>query len=102
MTVLTYAPDNSGILRPLWDTRIAKLINGKTPDLWSLFGGTAHVPLLLVWGEASDILRSGTIDRMRATHPDMRLVSLPRIGHAPTLNEPPIVAAMRAFLDEQA
>jgi hypothetical protein len=30
----------------------------------------------------------------------MRLVSLPRIGHAPTLNEPTIVAAMRTFLDE--
>ena len=50
MTALTYAPDGGGMLRPLWDTRIARLINGKTPDLWSLFGGTVHVPLLLVWG----------------------------------------------------
>jgi pimeloyl-ACP methyl ester carboxylesterase len=100
MTALTYAPDGGGMLRPLWDTRIARLINGKTPDLWSLFGGTVHVPMLLVWGEASDILLPATIARMRTMHPGMRLVSLPRIGHAPTLNEPPIVAAMRMFLDE--
>ena len=100
MTALTYAPDGGGVLRPLWDTRIAKLINGKTPDLWSLFGGIVHIPLLLVWGEASDILLPPTIARMRGIHPDMRLVSLPRIGHAPTLNEPPIVTAMRTFLDE--
>jgi pimeloyl-ACP methyl ester carboxylesterase len=37
MTALTYAPDANGTLRPLWDTRIAQLLNGRTPDLWALF-----------------------------------------------------------------
>src|SRR5579872_5023180 len=32
MTALTYAPDSDGMLRPVWDTRIAQLLNGKTPD----------------------------------------------------------------------
>ena len=39
MTALTYAPDGDGMLRPVWDTRIAGLMNGGTPDLWALFGG---------------------------------------------------------------
>ena len=44
MAALTYAPDGDGRLRPLWDTRIARLINGRTPDLWSLFGGAGASP----------------------------------------------------------
>ena len=56
MAALTYAPDGDGMLRPIWDTRIARLLNGRTPDLWALFAALAHLPLLLVRGEASDIL----------------------------------------------
>ena len=100
MAALTYAPGNDGMLRPVWDTRIAGLLNGGTPDLWPLFGALAHVPLLLVRGEASDILLPATVARMQATRPDMAVVSLPGIGHAPTLAEPEIVAALQAFLDD--
>lgn len=99
MTELTYAPDGNGMLRPVWDTRIARLVNGETPDLWALFGGIAHLPLLLVWGEVSDILLPATIERMRTLHPDMTMVSLPGIGHAPTLTEPSVIEALRGFLD---
>ena len=99
MTALTYAPDSTGVLKPLWDIRIARLMNGKTPDLWALFGGIVHVPVLLIWGEASDILLPATIERMRRTHPNMTVVSLPGVGHAPTLNEPAVVAALRDFIE---
>jgi len=98
MAALTYTPDGEGRLRPAWDTRIAKLLNGKTPDLWELFGALAHLPLLLVRGEASDILLPDTVARMRAMRPDMSVVSLPGIGHAPTLAEPEVVAALHEFL----
>ena len=99
MAALTYAPDGDGMLRPTWDTRIARLLNGKTPDLWALFAGLAHVPLLLVRGEASDILLPDTVAHMQALRPDMAMISLPGIGHAPTLGEPEVVAILRAFLD---
>jgi pimeloyl-ACP methyl ester carboxylesterase len=102
MAALTYAPDGDGMLRPGWDTRIARLLNGKTPDLWPLFGALAHLPLLLVHGEASDILLPNTVARMQMAHPGMAVVSLPGIGHAPTLGEPEIVAALIAFLDRVA
>ena len=65
-----------------------QLINGKTPDLWALFGGLAHLPLLLVRGEVSDILLPATVARMQAMRPDMTVAALPDIGHAPTLAEP--------------
>jgi pimeloyl-ACP methyl ester carboxylesterase len=99
MAALTYAPDGDGRFRPLWDTRIARLMNGKTPDLWSLFGGLTHLPLMLVHGEASDILLPETVARMQARRPDMVLASLPRIGHAPTLAEPDVLSALQVFVD---
>jgi pimeloyl-ACP methyl ester carboxylesterase len=99
MAALTYAPDGDGRLRPLWDTRIARLVNSRTPDLWALFGGLTHLRLLLVHGEASDILLPATVTRMRTERPDMVLASLPGIGHAPTLAEPAVLAALRAFVD---
>ena len=82
-----------------WDTRIARLLNGRTPDLWPLFGALAHLPLLLVRGEASDILLPATVARMQAMRPDMVVVTLPGIGHAPTLTEPDDPRRTAAFLD---
>lgn len=102
MAALTYAPAADGRLRPLWDTRIAQLLNGATPDLWALFGGLSHLPLLLVRGEVSDILLPETVQRMRTQRPDMAIVSLPGIGHAPTLAEPEVLAALHAFVDRVA
>ena len=36
---------------------------------------------------------------MQAVRPDMVLATLPGIGHAPTLTEPEMLAALRAFID---
>ncbi len=99
MARLTYAPGADGRWHPVWDTRIAKLLRRKTPDLWPLFGAMAHLKLLLVHGEASNILLPATVARMAAARPDMEMVSLPGIGHAPTLGEPRVVAALCDFLE---
>jgi len=102
MAALTYEPGTDGRFHPLWDTAIASLLNRPPPLLWPLFGALAHVPLLLAWGEASDILLPPTVAAMRAARPDMAVVSLPGIGHAPTLAEPPVLQAIAAFLDRVA
>jgi pimeloyl-ACP methyl ester carboxylesterase len=99
MAALTYAPGPDGRFHPLWDTRIAQLLTVPAPDLWPLFGAVNHLPMLLAWGEASTILLPETVARMRAVRPDMDVVSLPGIGHAPTLTEPAVVDALRRFLD---
>lgn len=99
MAELTYQPGADGRWHPVWDTRIARLLGGPIPDLWSLFGALAHLPVLLVRGSVSNILLAGTVSRMQAAHPGMEVVTLPGIGHAPTLQEPPALAAIQRFLD---
>ncbi len=98
MAELTYQPGADGRWHPLWDTRIARLLNGPVPDLWSLFGALARVPVLLIRGAVSNILLAGTVSRMQAAHPGMEVVTLPGIGHAPTLLEPVALSAIHAFL----
>ena len=78
MAELTYAPGPDGRWHPLWDTRIARLLDAPTPDLWTLFGALAHVPVLLIRGAVSNILLPGTVSRMQAIRPDMAVVSPPR------------------------
>ncbi len=99
----TFAPDGDGLWRPRWDLRIVRQAVGEgagaAPDLWAFFGGLAHVKLMLIWGEASTLLEAPTVARMQRLRPDMRVVSLPGTGHAPTLTEAPCIAALDAFLD---
>ena len=98
MAALTYGPGADGRWHPLWDTRIARLLDAPTPDLWPLFGAMARLPLLLVRGMESNILSAETAARMQAARPDMTLVAIPGVGHAPTLGEPAAAAAIGAFL----
>jgi hypothetical protein len=72
MAKLTYQPGADGRWHPVWDTRIARLRDVPTPDLWTLFGALAHVLTLLVRGGVSNILLPGAVSRMQAIRPDMR------------------------------
>ena len=102
MAELTYQPGLDGRWHPLWDTRIAQLLRRPPPDLWPLFGSLAHLPVLLIRGAVSDILLPETVTRMQAAHPDLTVVELPGIGHAPILTEPPALAAIQTFLTQNA
>ena len=95
---LTYAPGPDGRFHPLWDTRIARLLHGATPDLWRLFGALAGIPTLLIHGGRSSVLLGATVARMRESRPDMGVLRLAEVGHAPTLAEPEIAAGLRQFL----
>lgn len=98
----TYALAEDGRFRPRWDTRIAQASvgaeAGAPPDLWPYFGALAHLPLMLVWGQESHLLSADTVALMRRARPDLRLVTLPGTGHAPTLEEPAAVVGLNAFL----
>ena len=98
---LTYAPDGDGVWHPRWDTRIAQALSaqGAPLPLWGAFGALAHAPLMLVRGAVSDLLAAPTAARMRAMRPDMRFVEVAGCGHCPTLEEPPVVAALDHFLE---
>jgi pimeloyl-ACP methyl ester carboxylesterase len=51
-----------------------------------------------VRGETSDILSEKTAAKMIKRHPDARLAIVPRVGHAPILDEPEAIDAIRHFL----
>lgn len=99
MARLTYAPGLDGRWHPSWDTRIVRLLKGPMRDLWPLFGGLAHVPLLLVRGVISDVLLEPTVRRMQTLRPEMAVVEIEGIGHAPTLGEPEALVWMDVFLE---
>ncbi|OYW51048.1 MAG: alpha/beta hydrolase [Novosphingobium sp. 28-62-57] len=85
-----------------YDMKIAEPFEapaGATPqvDMWPMFDALATRPLLVLRGETSDILSAETAANM-ASRPGVELVTLPRIGHAPTLDEPESIAAIRRLL----
>ena len=98
MAALTYAPAADGRWRPLWDTRIAALLDAPPPDLWPLFGALEPFPLLVLRGALSNILSAATLARMGERHGAMTAVTVPDVGHAPSLAEPEVVAALQIFL----
>ena len=58
------------------------------------------VPLLILRGELSDILARPAGERMAAELPRARLVEVPGVGHAPTMDEPQARAAIDAWVAE--
>ena len=69
------------------------------PDLWYLIG-RIKAPTLLVRGAQSDILSKETARKMEAVMLDCRLVEVPGVGHAPTLEEPEALEAVKAFFTD--
>jgi pimeloyl-ACP methyl ester carboxylesterase len=85
-----------------YDMKIAepfKQPNGAAPpDLWPTLRGLADKPVLLIRGALSDVLSGATLDRMQRELPQAEVLTLPRVGHAPTLDEPECVAAIGRLL----
>ncbi|MEA3067152.1 MAG: hypothetical protein QOK41_559 [Sphingomonadales bacterium] len=78
--------------------------SGPTPtiDMWPLFTALGSKPLLVVRGEVSDLLSASALEKMKEAVPTLKSVTVPGVGHAPTLSEPEAVAAIDAFLDDVA
>lgn len=72
--------------------------NEAGPDMWPTIDALATRPLLVVRGERSDILRAETAEKMVARVPGAELVTVERVGHAPTLDEPAAVAGIERLL----
>jgi len=88
-----------------YDMRIAEPFNaagGLLPDMWPAFRSLSGIPTLLLRGAASDLLSAATAKKMKAALPDLRVVTVPRVGHPPTLAEPQAQAAIADLLAEVA
>lgn len=67
-------------------------------DLWPAFDALADTPLLVLRGEKSDILEKAGATKMLKKHKGAKLVTVPGVGHAPSLDEPEAQDAIRGFL----
>ena len=85
-----------------YDMKIAEPFN--TPeataefDLWPAYKALAGRPVLAVRGELSDLLSAETLARMGEEIPDAQTVTVPRVGHTPSLGEPEARAAIARLL----
>jgi pimeloyl-ACP methyl ester carboxylesterase len=96
----TFRHGDDGLLHVDWDTAIAKALASQPdpPDLWPLFHSLRRLPILSVRGALSDILTSKTQAKMLNTHPDMKIMTVDGVGHAPSLEEPEVEIAIDELL----
>ncbi len=101
----TFREGEDGMLHFDWDVNLAKPMRRRgagLPDLWALFRALREVPVLSFRGEISDVLSPETFERMGEGMPKLTRVTVPGVGHTPTLAEPEVLAALDAFLDQTA
>lgn len=92
-------------LVPRSDPAIAMPFKALTPEiaaageaaLWAAYDQVA-CPTLLLRGAESDLLSRATAQEMTQRGPRARLVEFAGVGHAPTLQQPEQVGAVREFL----
>lgn len=95
-----------GTISFAYDPAIAQSVVGDDPqtvppDLWPLWELLDAVPVLVVRGALSDLLSAATMQEMARRHTGGYAgVEVPRVGHAPILDEPAALAAIEAFLKE--
>lgn len=89
-----------------YDPAISDSIAGDDPqtvpaDLWPLWELLGDVPVLVVRGALSDLLSAETEQEMARRHAGpYASVEVPRVGHAPILDEPVALAAIKAFCED--
>jgi pimeloyl-ACP methyl ester carboxylesterase len=97
--VLRQRPDGRWMWKmdPAYIEQRVKIGPPERPALWPALQRVA-CPTLVVWGSDSDVLSEAQARRMVDTLADGELVTVSGIGHAPTLVEPAVVAALERFL----
>jgi pimeloyl-ACP methyl ester carboxylesterase len=97
-------PDGDGFV-PHYDPGIARPVAALTPELaaageallWQAYE-RLRVPTLLLRGAESDLLSSATAQAMTQRGPRAKLVEFAGVGHAPMLQQPDQIAAVKEFL----
>lgn len=89
-----------------YDMRIAEPFANLGPqdsvDMWPALRRLAGRPMLVLRGELSDVLSARTVARMEQEIEGLESVTIPRTGHAPTLEEPEAQSAIARMLGRVA
>lgn len=85
-----------------YDMKIAEPFakaDGAAPvDLWPAFATLGGRPMLALRGALSDLLSEATLAEMAERLPEAEVLTVPDVGHAPTLDEPEAAAAIDRLL----
>lgn len=71
---------------------------GAVADGWPYYHALAGRPVLVLRGEYSDLLSDAVFERMATEIPDVEVVTVPGVGHAPDLSEPEATQAIDRLL----
>jgi len=96
----SYAETGEGLALD-YDPKIRDAILNTTTegeDYWPRLRRMSNVPTLLLRGENSDILSERTVQKMRRSKPDIRIVTVKGRGHVPFLDEPEVISAIDELL----
>ncbi|WP_340589380.1 alpha/beta hydrolase [Erythrobacter alti] len=95
---------NSGRISFDYDMKIAEPLAAEqeSPDMWPLFDALAGIPVMVLRGELSDLLSTQTVEKMQSRMPALEAVTVPGVGHVPTLEEPAAQAAIARLLEKVA
>lgn len=93
---------SNGRFRLAYDPAIAQnfppIEMSQDVNLWGVWPSLQHVPVLLLRGEESDILPAEVAAQMRMTHPNLHVLEVPHIGHAPSLMDDAQIAAIADWI----
>lgn len=67
-------------------------------DMWPAFESLQGIPATLLHGERSDLLSAASVADLVQRVPGLEAVTVPDVGHAPSLDEPESVAAIDRLL----
>ena len=92
--------DDSGAVVFDYDMAIAGNFEsaGSAPEIWPLYQALDGRPVTILRGELSDLLSAEVAARMANEISDVELVTVPRVGHAPSFDEPESLAALDRLL----
>lgn len=94
------AVEEDGEVRFDYDMRIAANFESAAaaPDIWPLFQALEGRPVTILRGALSDLLTAEVAEKMARAIPDVELVTVPRVGHTPSFDEPESLAALDRLL----
>lgn len=96
-----YRMNSSGRIKLDYDMKISEPFESKgggNDAMWRALESLQDVPTLIMRGDLSDLLSAATAQKMLDKLNAAELVTVPRVGHAPTLEEPASLDAIAALL----